>query len=118
MKEKLIKKKNWKRKRKERIIRKNISNLFHFLEMNFHFLIIILKTYLEKRNEREIEKEKEKECKTEWKKKERQKEEKEKEMGILYSYIVKDVMDEMKLFIHPSVLSSISSSIQTEQIYI
>jgi hypothetical protein len=33
--------------------------------MNFHFLIIILKTYLEKRNEREIEKEKEKECKTE-----------------------------------------------------
>jgi hypothetical protein len=43
-------------------------------------------------------------------------------MGILYSYIVKDVVDEMKLSIHPSVassiLSSIPSSIQTQQIYI
>jgi hypothetical protein len=33
--------------------------------MNSHFLIIILKTYLKKRNERETEKEKEKECKRE-----------------------------------------------------
>jgi hypothetical protein len=47
----------------------------------------------------------------------RKKEEKDKKMGILYSYIVKDVMDEMKLSIHPSVVSSILSSIQTEQIY-
>ncbi len=77
---------------------------------------------MKKRNERETEKEKEKECKTERKKKERQKEEKDKEMWILYSYIVKDVVDEMKLSIHPSVassiLSSVPSSIQTEQIYI
>jgi hypothetical protein len=47
----------------------------------------------------------------------RKKEEKDKEMGILYSYIVKDVVDEMKLSIHPSIASSILSSIQTEQIY-
>ncbi len=43
-------------------------------------------------------------------------------MGILYSYIVKDVVDEMKLSIQlsvvSSILSSVSSSIQTEQIYI
>jgi hypothetical protein len=39
-------------------------------------------------------------------------------MGILYSYIVKDVVDEMKLSIHLSVASSILSSIQTQQIYI
>jgi hypothetical protein len=45
------------------------------------------------------------------------KEEKDKEMGIWYSYIVKDVVDEMKLSIHTSVASSILSSIQTEQIY-
>jgi hypothetical protein len=60
--------------------------------------------------------------KTQTKKKERQKQEKDKEMGILYSYIVKDVVDEMKLSIHPSVassiLSSVPSSIQTQQIYI
>jgi len=68
MKEKLKKKKNCKRKRKERIIRQNISNLFRFLEMNFHSLIIILKTYLKKRNQRETEKEKDKECKRERKK--------------------------------------------------
>jgi len=49
--------------------------------MNSHFLIIILKTYLEKRNERETEKEKEKECKRE-RNKERWKEEKDKKMGI------------------------------------
>ncbi len=30
------------------------------------------------------------------------KEEKDKKMGILYSYIVKDVVDEMKLSCHPS----------------
>jgi hypothetical protein len=48
----------------------------------------------------------------------RKKEEKDKEMGMLYSYIVKDVMDKMKLSIHPSFASSILSSIQTEQIYI
>jgi hypothetical protein len=47
----------------------------------------------------------------------RKKEEKDKEMGILYSYIVKDVVDEMKLSIHPSVASSILLSIQTEQIF-
>ncbi len=70
-----------------------------------------LENLFEKRNERETKKEKEKECKTERKKKERQKEEKDKEMGILYSYIVKDVVDEMKLSIHPSVASSILSSI-------
>ncbi len=38
MKEKL---KNEKKNKKEKIIRKNISNLFRFLEMKFHFLIII-----------------------------------------------------------------------------
>jgi hypothetical protein len=43
----------------------------------------------------------------------KKKEEKDKEMGILYSYIVKDVVDEMKLSIH----SFVASSIQTEQIY-
>jgi hypothetical protein len=40
MKEKLKNEKK-KKKSKERIIRKNISNLFRFLEMKFHFLIII-----------------------------------------------------------------------------
>jgi hypothetical protein len=53
-------KKKKKKKRKEIIIRKNISNLFRFLEMKFHFLIIILKTYLKKRNERETKKRKRK----------------------------------------------------------
>jgi hypothetical protein len=60
--------------------------------------------------------------KTQRKKKKRPKQKKDKEMGILYSYIVKDVVEEMKLSIHPSVASSIlsfvPSSIQTQQIYI
>jgi hypothetical protein len=46
-------------------------------------------------------------------KKDRNKKNKNK-MGILYFYIVNDVVDEMKLSIHPSV----PSSIQTQQIYI
>ncbi len=58
-----------KKNKKEKIIRKNISNLFRFLEMKFHFLIIIQKTYLKKRNERETKKEKEKECETKRRKK-------------------------------------------------
>jgi len=41
--------------------------------------------------------------KTQRKKKERPKQKKDKEMGILYSYIVKDVVDEMKLSIHPVI---------------
>ncbi len=36
-----MKKKKKKKKGKEIIIRKNISNLFRFVEMKFHFLIII-----------------------------------------------------------------------------
>jgi hypothetical protein len=52
--------------------------------MKFHFLIIILKTYLKKRNEREIEKEKEKECKTE-RKTERRKRLKNGDLIFLYS---------------------------------
>jgi hypothetical protein len=54
--------------------------------------------------------------------KKRPKQKKDKEKPILYCYIVKDVVHEMKLSIRPSVassiLSSISSSIQTQQIYI
>jgi hypothetical protein len=64
---------------------------------------------------KKLKKEKEKECI-------KHKEKRKKEMGILYSYIVKDIVDEMKLCIHPSVassiLSSVPSSIQTQQIYI
>jgi hypothetical protein len=47
----------------------------------------------------------------------KKKEEKDKEMGILYSYIVKDVVDKMNLSIHSSVVSSILPSIRKEKIY-
>jgi len=76
---------------------------------------------LKKRNERETEKEKKRNAEQKERRKKDRKKKKLKKCEF-YILIVKDVVDEMKLSIHPSVassiLSSVPSSIQTKQIYI